>query len=112
MIDQHQIADNAHLVAVRGRIVDVTVATRRGLAGSAMSTIEVPRSLLVRDVPDIGVVAGDGDLAGAGQIEMAQAPHIAGERAVRPVDFVHCYLSIVAPEAFTIAVHFGISAAI
>ena len=68
--------------------------------------------LLVRDVPDIGVMAGDRDLPGAGQIEMAEAPHIAGERAVRPVDFTHCYLSIVAPEAFTIAVHFGISALI
>ena len=75
--------------------------------------------------PDIGVVAGDIDLARAGQIEMADAPHIAGERAVRPVDFTHRlyssglivvsergYLSTWAPEAFTTSAHFGTSLAI
>jgi hypothetical protein len=67
-------------------------------------------------------------LAGAGQIEMAQSPHIARERALRighgfslrmilsenrfPLfGIMRDYLSTVAPEAFTIAVHFGISAA-
>src|SRR4029077_17818204 len=85
--------------------------------------------LLVRDMPDISVRTGDGDLARAGQVEMAQAPHIAREHAVRighgfslrmilsenrfPLfGIMRDYLSTVAPEAFTIAVHFGISAAI
>jgi hypothetical protein len=42
-----------------------------------------PKVLLVRNMPDIGVVAGDGDLAGARQIEMTQAPHIARGGAAR-----------------------------
>ena len=89
MIDHHDVAGHAHFVAVRGRIVEGTVATTRGFAGSAMSTIEVPRSLLVRDVPDIGVMAGDVDLAGARQFEMAETPHVAGERAVRAFNIIH-----------------------
>jgi len=32
---------------------------------------------------------GDVDLTRAGQIEIANATYIAGERAVRPVDFIH-----------------------
>jgi hypothetical protein len=51
----------------------------------------------------------DIDLTGTRQIEMTQTPNIA---RLRSVLITHDYLSIVAPEAFTIAVHFGISAAI
>jgi hypothetical protein len=96
---------------MRGRIADIDRRhqTRIGRVGDVDNRgAEV---FFVRDVADIGVVAGDGDLSSAGQIEMTQAPHITGERAVRTFNF-HYYLSIVAPEAFTIAVHFGISAAI
>ena len=37
--------------------------------------------ILVRNVPDIGMGAGDRDLAGAGEIEMSEAADVAGERA-------------------------------
>ena len=90
-----------------------------------MSTIVGAEIVLVGDVADIGVVAGDIDLAGAGQIEMADAPHIAGERAVRPVDFTHRlyssglivvlnggYLSTWRRKLFTTSAHFGTSLAI
>ena len=35
--------------------------------------------VLVRDVPDIGVIACDTDLSGAGQVEMSEPADIAGQ---------------------------------
>ena len=89
VIDHHQIAGDAHLVAVRGRIVerDGRHQPRIGRIGDVDD--RGAELLLVRNVPDISVIAGDGDLPGAGQIEMAQAPHIARQRAARPIDFIH-----------------------
>ena len=89
VVDHHDIAGDTHLVAVRGRIVERDAAhdTRIGRIGDIDD--RGAELFFVGDVADIGVVAGDIDLAGAGQIEMADAPHVAGERAVRPVDFIH-----------------------
>ena len=112
VVDHHDVAGNAHFVAVRGEVADVDCRNHARIGRIGDVEDRGAEIVLIRNVSDKGILAGDGDLAGAGQIEMADAPHIAGERAVRAVNLVHFYLSIVAPDAFTIACHFGISAAI
>ena len=71
--------------------------------------------VLVRDMPHIGKAACDRHLPGARQVEMAEAAHIAGKQHRLAFNDVHDFnpkvsQSNVAPDAFTIAVHFGISA--
>src|SRR4051812_18807515 len=44
--------------------------------------------VLVRNVPDIGMGAGHGDLAGAGEIEMSEPADVVGERRL-PINLVH-----------------------
>ena len=45
--------------------------------------------ILVRNVPDIGMGAGHGDLAGAGEIEMSEPADVVGERRLS-INLVHC----------------------
>ena len=110
---------------MRGRIVERDAAHHARVCRIGDVDDRGAELFFVRDVPDIGVVAGDVDLTRAGQIEMADAPHIAGERAIRPIDFIHRlyslglivfrnrdYLSTWAPEALTTSAHFGTSLAI
>ena len=47
--------------------------------------------VLVRDVPDIGVIAGDADLSGAGQVEMAEAADVAGHGWFGSLDDVQIF---------------------
>ena len=56
------------------------VATTRGLRRIGDVDDRGAELVLVRDVPDIGVAARDAHLAGAGEIEMAEAADVAGER--------------------------------
>jgi hypothetical protein len=44
--------------------------------------------ILVRNVPDIGVGARNGDLTGAGEIEMTEAADVMGKRSLS-INLVH-----------------------
>ena len=46
--------------------------------------------ILIRNVPDIGVGARNGDLAGAGEIEMTEAADVVSKRSRLSFHFVHC----------------------
>jgi hypothetical protein len=46
--------------------------------------------ILVRNVPDIGMGACHGDLAGTGEIEMSEPADVVGERRSLSFQFVHC----------------------
>ena len=70
-----------------------------------MAKIDRPNGALARNVRRIGHY----DLPGAGQVIMPNTPHVAGERAIRSVDFGHHSFSTVAPEVFTIADYFSAS---
>ena len=81
MIDDHDIPRDPHLVAVRGGIgkCDGRHAARLGGIGDIEDGGAELRT--IGDMAHIGVRALHGDLAGSSQIEMANPPDIAGERA-------------------------------
>ena len=89
VIDDQDVAHDARLVAVgfvvverdgrhHARVLRVRDVDDRGAA-----------LLGVRDMPDIGVRARQADLAGARQIEVAEAADIAGERRSLSFDLAH-----------------------
>jgi hypothetical protein len=89
VIDDHDVAGHAHLVAVRAHVAhrhrgDETRIGRIGNIGNRCAEI-----LLVRNVPDVGVVAGDRHLPRTGQIEMADAADVLGRGSARIVDLTH-----------------------
>ena len=66
VVDQHQIADDTHLVAVRGGIVEGDGGDQARIGRIGDVDDGSAELLLVGDVADIGIMAGDGDLSGAG----------------------------------------------
>src|SRR6185312_16890667 len=129
MIDDHDVAGDAHLMAVGFMIVeryggdDARLPRLRDIDDGGAEMI------LVRNVPDIGMGTCNGDLAGAGEIEMPEPADVVGERSL-PINLVHVrfrspascrrdyrtlsaswldYQSSFAPDALMIAVHLGIS---
>src|SRR5207302_254579 len=78
-VDDHQVADDARLVAVRVGLVDRDLGEELGLARIGHVEDRGAEALLVGDVADVGVLAGDVDLPGARQLEARQALHVARE---------------------------------
>jgi len=89
VIDDHDVAHDAHLVAVRVVVVERDGGDDARLA--RIADIDDRRAEMIRvgDVPDIGMGAADRDLSGAGEIEMTQAADVAGERGLFPIDAIH-----------------------
>ena len=80
MIDDHDVARDPRFVAVRGRVASVMAATvrDRGIGHVQDGGAEIGG---VGNVAHIGKAPRDRHLPGAGKVEMADAAHIAGERA-------------------------------
>ena len=88
MVDHHNVAGDAHFVAVRREIADRNRGDQARVGRVGNVDDRGAEILLVRNVRDISGVARNGDLPRARQIEMAQAPHVARRRAVG-IDFGH-----------------------
>ena len=80
VIDDQDLADAARLVAVRSRIVERDGRDHARI--DRIGDVDDRRAelLRIRDVTDVSVTAGHADLPGTGQVEMAEAEDIAGER--------------------------------
>ncbi len=114
MIDDHDVAHDAHLVAVRVVVVERDGGDDARLARIADINDRRAEMNRIGNVPDIGMGAADRDLPRPGEIEMTQAADVAGERlsfhcihrvqSLRPTP-----QSSFAPEALMIAAHLGIS---
>jgi len=117
MVDHHDVAGDAHFVAMRRRIADLDRGDQARIGRVGHVNDRGAEILLVRNVRDVSVVAGNGDLPAPGR---SRWPRRRTLRAAAPLGLIllififlrSCAYSIVAPEAFTIAVHFGISALI
>jgi len=72
-VDDHQIADDARLVAVRVGLVDRDLAQELRLARIRDVEDRGAEAVLVGDVADVGKPTFDSDLAGARQLEAREA---------------------------------------
>src|SRR5262249_53735179 len=113
VVDDHDVARDAHLVAVRVVIVERDGGDDARLARIADIDDRGAEMMRIGNVPDIGMRAADRDLPRPGEIEMPQAADVAGEHlafhCIHRVRSLRSTQSSLAPEALMIAVHFGIS---
>src|SRR5262245_12738063 len=82
VVHHHQIAGDSHLVAVRSRIVEHYGRHQTRVFRIRDVEDRCTEVLLVRDVPDIGIVARNGHLPRPGQIEVAKPLYIAPRSTV------------------------------
>ena len=88
MIDDHHVADDARLVAVRGRIVEGDGRHQPGIGRIGDIDDAGAEAFLVGQVADIGVIAGDMNLSGAADIEMGEPSRpVCHRRSVTVVHF-------------------------
>ena len=106
VVDDHHVADDADLVAVRVRIVERDGRDHARVAGIGDVDDGGAEPVLVGDVAHIGVTARDRHLAGARNVEMREAANLVRQRA----GVGRAHQSSRAPAACTTARHFGISA--
>ena len=81
VIDDHYVADDTDLVAVRSRIVERDGRDHARIARIGDVDDRRAEQVLVRDVAHIGVVPGDRHLAGARHIQMREAADLVRQRA-------------------------------
>ena len=96
VIDDHDVARDPRLVAVRGGVGERDGGDRARIGGIRHVEDRGAEIGAVGDVAHIGVTARDRHLAGAGEIEMAEPSHIAGERPV--ADCTHLAILSSAPK--------------
>jgi hypothetical protein len=89
VIDHHDAVCDAHLVAVRGRIVDHDACRHARTPRIGDLDNRGAEAIRVGKMADKGVSIGDRDLAGAGEIEVSDEPYVAGEGSFRPVNNIH-----------------------
>src|SRR5207237_4405910 len=97
VVDDHHVADDADLVTVRIRIVERDLRDDARMIRVGDIDDRRAEAILVRDVPHIGAMAGDSDLARARHVEMRDA-----------ANFMRAYAGVAhqssrAPAAFTTA---------
>ena len=97
MIDDHDVAGDPHLVAVGLRIVERDRCNDARTAGIGYVEDGGAEIGAVGDVAHIGVASRDRHLAGAGEVEMAELAHVAGQAAAA-VDDVHPSILSSAPK--------------
>jgi hypothetical protein len=96
MIDDHDVARDPRLVAVRGGVGERDGRHRARIGGIGHVQDGGAQIGAVGDVAHIGKAARHRHLAGAGEIEMAEPAHIAGECPV--VDCTHRMILSSAPK--------------
>src|ERR1044072_1344750 len=110
VVDDHDVADDANLVAVRVRIVKLDVCDHARMNRICHVDDGGAEPVLVGDVAHIGVMARNRHLTGARNIEMREAANVvrqcAGVGLVRSL----AHQSSRPPAACTTARHLGISA--
>ncbi len=78
MIDDHDVADHARLVAVRGMVVERDGRDHARIGGIGNVDDRGAEVVLVRDVADIGMLARDAHLSRAGQVDMSEPADVTG----------------------------------
>ena len=106
VVDDHHVADDADLVAVRGRIIERDRRDNARMVRVGDVDDRGAELILVGDVTDVGVTARDRHLSGARHVKVREAANLV--RSGAPVGRA-CHSSF-APAAFMMALHFGISA--
>src|SRR5262245_63346603 len=86
VVDDHDVARHAHLVAVRVVIVERDGGDDAWLARIADIDDRGAEMMRIGNMPDIGMRAADRDLPRPGEIEMTQAADVAGEVSGRSVE--------------------------
>src|SRR5260370_32850493 len=86
MIDSHDVAGHPHLVAVREWIIERHGRDHARLARIGNINDGGAEMIVVGNMPDEGMAVADRDLTCSGEIKMAQAADIAGERRLRQFD--------------------------
>jgi hypothetical protein len=89
MIDDHDVADHPRLVAVRGLVVEGDGRDHARVGGIGNVDDRGAEVVLVRDVPDIGALAGDTHLPGARQLDVPEPADVAGHGGLGSLDDVH-----------------------
>src|SRR5262249_52957094 len=89
MVDHHDAVCDPHLVAVRGRIVDLDGCHNPGTTRIGDVDDRRAQPLRIGEMPDKGISVRQGDLAGAGKIEMSELPQVRGERGLPSFNDFH-----------------------
>ena len=89
MIDDHDVADHARLVAVRRAVVERDGRDHARVRRIGNVDDRGAEVVLVRDVPDIGMRAGDAHLSRAGQVDVSEPADVAGHGWFCSLDDVH-----------------------
>ena len=79
VVDDHDVADDARLVTVRGRVVEREGRDHFWIARLRDVHDGGAKVALAGQMPDIGIIAHDTDLPRAGEIEMTEPANVAGE---------------------------------
>src|SRR6266511_1195412 len=88
MVDDHDVASDANLVAVRLVIVERDRGHEARLARIGYIDDRGPETIRIGNVSDKGMGAADRDLTASGEIEMTQAADVAGEASGRSIVFM------------------------
>src|SRR5262249_43685398 len=89
MIDHHDAVCDPHLVAVRGRIVDLDGCHNPGTRRIGDVDDRRAQPFGIGEIPEKAIPVRQGDVAGAGKMEMSELSHVAGERGLASFNDIH-----------------------